>query len=73
MDPIKNNNNLLNTLMIKLDRGRFIRNRFQYSELMNTFESFIINDFYKMNFENIFHYKNFDLKEYYHNWKKEIS
>ncbi len=73
VDPIKNNNNLLNTLMIKLDRGRFIRNRFQYSELMNTFESFIINDFYKMNFENIFHYKNFDLKEYYHNWKKEIS
>ena len=56
--------------MIKLDRGKFIRNRFQYAELMDTFNSFVINDFYKMDFENIFHYKNFDLKEYYYNWKK---
>ena len=73
VDPLKNNNSLLNTLMIKLDRGQFIRNKFEYAELMNSFESFIINDFYKMNFENIFHYKNFNLKEFYHNWKKEIS
>jgi len=73
VDPIKNNNSFLNTVMIKLDRGKFIRNRFQYAELMNTFESFIIDDFYKMKFENIFHYKNFDLKKFYHNWKKEIS
>ena len=40
---------------------------------MDAFESFIIDDFYKMKFENIFHYKNFDLKDFYHNWKKEIS
>ena len=73
VDPIRNNNNLLNSVMIKLDRGKFIRNKFQYAELMNSFESFIINDFYKMDFENIFHYKNFNLKEFYHNWKKEIS
>ena len=73
VDPIKNNNSLLNTLMIKLDRGKFIRDKFQYAELMDTFNSFVINDFYKMDFENIFHYKNFDLKEYYYNWKKEIS
>ncbi len=73
VDPIKNNNSFLNTVMIKLDRGKFIRNRFQYAELMNTFESFIIDDFYKMKFENIFHYKNFDLKDFYLNWKKEIS
>ena len=73
VDPIKNNNSLLNNVMIKLDRGKFIRNKFQYAELMNSFETFIINDFYKMNFENIFHYKNFNLKEFYHNWKKEIS
>ena len=73
VDPIKNNNGLLNNVMIKLDRGKFIRNKFQYAELMNSFESFIINDFYKMNFENIFHYKNFNLKEFYHNWKKETS
>ena len=73
VDPIKNNNSLLNNIMIKLDRGKFIRNKSEYSKLMESYESFIINDFYKMNFENIFHYKNFDLKNFYHNWKKEIS
>jgi len=73
VDPLKNNNSLLNTIMIKLDRGKFIRNKLQYSQLMNSFKSFIVDDFYKMNFENIFHYKNFDLKDLYHNWKKEIS
>ena len=73
VDPIKNSNTLLNAAMIKLDRGKFIRNKFEYAELMKSFESFIVNDFYKMNFENIFHYKNFDLKKFYHNWKKEIS
>ena len=73
IDPVRNNNNFLNNVMIKFDRGKFIRNKIQYAELMNSYESFIINDFYKMNFENIFHYKNFDLKNFYHNWKKEIS
>ena len=73
VDPIKNNNSLLNSLMIKLDRGKFIRDKFHYAELMKPFESFIVNDFYKMNFENIFHYKNFNLKEFYRNWKQEIS
>ena len=73
VDPIKHNNSLLNAVMIKLDRGKFIRNKFEYAELMKSFEFFIVDDFYKMNFENIFHYKNFDLKKFYHNWKKEIS
>ena len=73
VDPIKNNNSLLNSLMIKLDRGKFIRDKSHYAELMKSFESFIVNDFYKMNFENIFHYKNFNLKEFYRNWKQEIS
>ena len=27
---------------------------------------------YDLDSDNIFHYKNFDLKEFYHNWKKEI-
>ena len=73
IDPLKNNNSLLNSIMIKLDRGKFIRNKSHYAELMKSFESFIINDFYKMNFENIFHYKNFNLKEFYQNWKRETS
>ncbi len=73
VDPIKNNNSLLNAMMIKLDRGKFIRDKFQYAGLMDMFDSFIINDFYKMNFENIFHYKNFDLPRLYQDWKKETS
>ena len=73
VDPIKHENNVLNTIMIKLDRGKFIRNKSQYSELMQSYENFIIDDFYKMNFQNIFHYKNFDLKELYYIWKKNNS
>ena len=73
IDPVRNNNNFLNNVMIKLDRGQFIRNKVQYEELMNSYESFVVNDFYKMDFENIFHYKKFNLKEFYYNWKKEIS
>ena len=72
VDPIKNNNKLFNSVMIMLDRGKFIRNKSEYSELMHSFDSFIIDDFYKMKFENIFHYKNFNLEELYHNWKKEV-
>jgi len=73
VDPIKFNNNLLNKFMIMLDRGKFIRSKIEYEKLMDIFDSFIVDDFYKMSFENIFHYKNFDLKNFYHNWKKEIS
>ena len=73
VDPVKDNNSLLNSLMIKLDRGKFIRNKSHYAELMKSFDSFVVDDFYKMNFKNIFHYKNFDLKEFYQNWKQEIS
>ena len=73
IDPVRNNNNFLNNMMIKFDRGKFIRNKTQYKELMNSYQSFIVNDFYKMDFENIFHYKKFNLKEFYYNWKKEIS
>ena len=73
VDPVKDNNSLLNSLMIKLDRGKFIRNKSHYAELMKSFDSFIIDDFYKMNFKNIFHYKNLDLKKFYQDWKKEIS
>ena len=73
VDPIKDNNGLLNSLMIKLDRGKFIRNKSHYAELMKSFDSFVVDDFYKMNFKNIFHYKNFNLKEFYQNWKQDIS
>tara|TARA_Y100000590_G_scaffold466074_1_gene640266 strand:- start:2809 stop:3450 length:642 start_codon:yes stop_codon:yes gene_type:complete len=73
VDPVKNENKLLNSLMIKLDRGKFIRNTSGYSELMKSFDSFIVDDFYKMNFKSIFHYKNLNLQELYQNWKAEIN
>jgi len=73
VDPIKNNNDLLNTIMLKLDRGKFIRDKSHYEKLMKPFKSFIVNDFYKMNFENIFYYNNFNLEATYQNWKREIS
>ena len=72
IDPIKNNNKFFNSAMIMLDRGKFIRNKSEYAEVMNSFESFIVDDFYKMKFDNIFHYKNFDLKELYQKWKREV-
>ena len=71
VDPIVNNNKILNKLMIKLDRGKFIRNKSQYNELMKPFNHFIIDDFYKMNFENIFHFKNINLEKLYNEWKIE--
>ena len=71
VDPIIHNNNLINNLMIKLDRGKFIRNEEEYKKLMNSFNSFIIDDFYKMNFENIFHFRNFELVDLYNKWKNE--
>ena len=54
IDPIKYNNSFLNTIMIKLDRGKFIRNKMQYEKLMDSFDSFVIDDFYKMNFQNVY-------------------
>ena len=72
IDPVIDNNNLLNHLMIKFDRGKFIRNKSQYKELMKSFESFIVDDFYKMQFTNIFHFRNVNFESCYWDWKKEI-
>lgn len=68
-DPVKDNNKLLNRVMILYDRGKFIRKKLEYKIIMKEFESFIVDDFYKMSFKSIFHYKNFNLKKYYNQWK----
>jgi len=70
VDPIIFNNNFINKIMIDMDRGKFIRTDKEYKKLMSEFEKMIVDDFYTMSFMNIFHYKNFDLKEYYNSWKK---
>ena len=73
VDPIKHNNKILNKAMILFDRGKFIRNKENYNNLMENFKSYIIDDFYKMSFQNIFHYKNFDLLNFYRNWQEKIK
>ena len=54
-----------------LDRGKYIRSKSHYAELLNFFETFIIDDFYKFSYKYIFHYRNFNLKEFYYQWKNE--
>ena len=69
IDPIIDNNKLLNKIMINFDRGDFIRNTNEYKILMKRFDTLITDDFFKMSFKLIFHYKNIDLEEIYINWK----
>ena len=59
--------------MLALDRGKHIRNEGHYRELMKGYKSFIIDDFYKMSFQNIFHYQNFELKQMYLDWKNTLK
>ena len=56
--------------MLYFDRGKFIRNQDQYKNLMKNFDQFIIDDFYKMSFQNVFHYKNINILGLYNNWKE---
>lgn len=72
VDPVKNNNQLLNKIMISLDRGKFIRERNDYSNLMSACDNVIIDDFYKMSFKQIFHFKNLDIKSFYKEWKSSV-
>ena len=71
-DPVLFDNNFINSLMLKFDRGRFIRTLKSYKYLMKNY-SFIISDlFFRVNFKLIFHYKNINLKILYNLWKNKI-
>lgn len=70
IDPLKHKNNLLNSLMIKHDRGKFIRKKNEYKNILGSFSNFITDEFFIMKFKLIFHYKNINLKKYYNEWKK---
>tara|TARA_B100000886_G_scaffold335833_1_gene293609 strand:- start:964 stop:1599 length:636 start_codon:yes stop_codon:yes gene_type:complete len=72
VDPVKSNNKLLNKLMIFFDRGRFIRKQENYSKLMQGCNNVIIDDFYKMSFKQIFHFRNLEIEELYSEWKRTI-
>ena len=71
-DPIRFNNNFINTLMIKFDRGRFIRTLKSYKFLMKNYNFLISDLFFRVNFKLIFHYKNVDLKFLYNLWKSKL-
>ena len=73
VDPVIHENKFINKVMIYFDRGKFIRDKSNYSTLMQNYKSIIIDDFYKMSFKSIFHYKNFDLEKLYLNWKESLS
>ena len=72
IDPVKNKNKAINKLMINLDRGKFIRKKNEYKKIMKIHSSFITDDFYKMSFLNIFHYRNIKLKNLYSMWKSTL-
>lgn len=73
VDPIKHNNKFVNNVMLYFDRGKYIRNQNQYKNLMKNFDQFIIDDFYKMSFQNVFHYKNINILGLYNNWKELVN
>ncbi len=72
VDPVKSNNKFLNNIMINLDRGKYIREQEKYSKLMTSCNNVIIDDFYKMSFKQIFHFKNLEVEELYSEWKRSI-
>ena len=73
VDPIKFKNGIINKLMINLDRGKYIRTLEEYKNVMKGINHFVIDDFYKMSFQNIFHNRNFDLNKLYYEWKNSLK
>ncbi len=73
VDPIYDNNKIINTIMLKFDRGKYIRTKNQYENLMKNYNNLVIDDFFKMSYKNIFHYKNFDLIKLYYNFKTSLK
>ena len=58
--------------MIFFDRGKFIRNKDEYSSLMSDYNQFVTDDFYQMSFQNVFHFKNIDIINLYTSWKRSL-
>ena len=58
--------------MIFFDRGKFIRKKEDYKKIMLNYNQFIIDDFYRMSFQNVFHYKNMNISNLYGAWKDKI-
>ena len=70
VDPLRGENNFINKLMIDNDRGKFIRSKKEYKNIMNNLPNLITEHFFIMKFLLIFHYKNLDLKKKIDQYKK---
>ena len=73
VDPVKYNNHLINSIMIFFDRGKYIRNKSDFQKIMHSYKQFIVDDFYQMSFQNIFHFNNIDIPKLYNDWKNLIK
>ena len=62
VDPVRYKNNLINKIMIFFDRGKYIRNEIEFKKIMLNYNQFIVDDFYQMSFQNVFHYNHIDFK-----------
>ena len=69
IDPLNNNNKFINKIMIKLDRGEYIRTKKMYSKIMGQKKILITKNFFIMEFLLIFHYSNINLKKIFNEWK----
>ena len=65
IDPLNDNNSIINKLMIKLDRGKFIRTIPEYKKIMNNFYQFKTENFFIMSFKLIFHYRFIKIEKIY--------
>jgi SAM-dependent methyltransferase len=72
IDPIRYKNNFFNSLLIRLDRGNFIRSLKMYRIIMKNYKFLISDFFFIINYKVIFHYKNINLKFLYNSWKKKL-
>ena len=70
VDPVRDNNKIINKIMIELDRGKFIRTKKDFSRLIKQFKSIITDNFYTMSFKYIFYYRNLHLPKIYKEWQK---
>ena len=69
IDPLNNNNKFINKIMIKLDRGEYIRTKKMYSKIMGQKKTLITKNFFIMEFLLIFHYSNINLKKIFNEWR----
>ena len=54
------------------DEEKAEKKKEHYKKIMFNYNQFIIDDFYRMSFQNVFHYKNMNISNLYGAWKDKI-